>query len=126
MVSYLNLHTRTSCNHVFFSSSFLLFFQGESTIRTTRVSANDDHDDYVHLTMDALSSMDPSSRLISSTVEHLESGYISMEEILRVGYVSCVCFSSCHCVRHKGMLCIKRYILDRICRCLSLHIDEQR
>jgi hypothetical protein len=69
----------------FFISIF--FFTGESTVKSQHVSENGD--DYVDLTMDALSltnnNTKPSLNKLNYTqIEPLELDYISMEEIIRV------------------------------------------
>lgn len=73
---------------------FFYLFQGESTIKSQRVSENSD--DYVDLTMDSLSLTNntntKNTSLIKSSlknlnykqIEPLEINYISMEEIMRV------------------------------------------
>lgn len=82
---------------------FVLLRVGETTLRSTRVSANED--DYVHLSMDPLSltSAPPPTKSVKQTVvETRELDYISMDDILRV---CSMCHSSCRrCVR-QGMLC---------------------
>ena len=89
--------------------TFVLLRVGETTLRSTRVSANED--DYVHLSMDPLSLTNaptgssaprPTKSVKQTIVETRELDYISMDDILRV---CSMCHSSCRrCVR-QGMLC---------------------
>jgi hypothetical protein len=78
---------------------------GETTLQSTRVSANED--DYVHLSMGplSLSSAPRSTKSVKPPiVETRQLDYISMDDILRV---CSMCHSSCRCHRcvRQGMLC---------------------
>ncbi len=81
----------TDGTELIFKFFFFLFpyfvFTGESTVKSQHVSENGD--DYVDLTMDALSltnnNTKPSLNKLNYTqIEPLELDYISMEEIIRV------------------------------------------
>ncbi len=71
----------------FLNQNLFRFFSrlGESTIANKRVSETGD--DYVDLTLDALSLMNTKSSLNYAQIEPLELNYISMEEIIRVGFL---------------------------------------
>jgi hypothetical protein len=70
--------------------TFFFSFKGEITIKANHVSENGD--DYVDLTMDAVSLMNKTKSSSSNrTIEPFELEYISMEEIIRVCY-SFFCF----------------------------------
>ena len=74
----------------------MVFFpSGESTIGSKRVS--DTGDDYVDLTLDALSLINPKTSLNYAQIKPLELAYISTEEIIRVCLSLCCSCDRCDC-----------------------------